>query len=133
MDDHEWTIDYAEQLIAEWRQRADRYEADGVESHARLLRSNADELERARDAALGEPLTVAAAAVLSGYSTQHLKKLLHDGAIPNVGKPGAPRIRRGDVPRRAGHGVMPLVRVHHGKKNTGAVGEPSLAAIRLGA
>lgn len=126
MDDHEWTIDYAEQLIAEWRQRADRYEADGADGLAKQLRNNAKELEDARNAALGEPLTLTAAATLSGYTTSRLKQLLRAGTIPNAGTKGAPRIRRSDVPRRPGHGIEPAARLVDPAPTRD--GQPSLAA-----
>ena len=37
---------------------------------------------------------------LSGYSRDHLARLVRQGAIPNAGRPNAPRIRRADLPRR---------------------------------
>ncbi len=37
----------------------------------------------------------------SGYSADHLGRLVREGKIPNVGRPHAPRIRRGDLPRKA--------------------------------
>jgi hypothetical protein len=47
-----------------------------------------------------ELLTLRAAAALSGYSEDHLGRLIRTQAIANAGRPGAPRIRRGDLPRR---------------------------------
>ena len=37
----------------------------------------------------------------SGYSADHLGRLVRDGKIPNAGRPGAPRIARRDLPRKA--------------------------------
>jgi hypothetical protein len=37
----------------------------------------------------------------SGYSADHLGRLIRDGTIPNAGRPNAPKIRRGDLPRKA--------------------------------
>ncbi len=42
------------------------------------------------------------AAEESGYSDDHLGRLVKDGTIPNAGRPGAPLIRRGLLPRKAG-------------------------------
>ena len=45
-------------------------------------------------------LTLAAAAQRSGYSPDHLARLIRTGAIPNAGRRGAPRIRLADLPTR---------------------------------
>jgi hypothetical protein len=37
----------------------------------------------------------------SGYSADHLGRLVRDGTIPNAGRPYAPKIRRKDLPRTA--------------------------------
>jgi hypothetical protein len=46
-------------------------------------------------------LTLRQASELSGYSVDHLQRLVSSGCIPNVGCRGAPRIRQSDVPRKA--------------------------------
>ncbi len=90
------------ELPAVWRERAvalERY-APAV---ANAIRDLAAELEAAlREAELGT-LTLTAAARLSGYSREHLSRLLRDGKVPNAGRPNAPRVRVGDLPRKAGH------------------------------
>jgi hypothetical protein len=91
-----------ELLTARWREDADHYEQDGVPGHAALLRRVAAELERVGMAGQGEPLTVEAAARESGYSVSQIRRLLSSGAADNVGDAQGPRIRRGDLPRKAG-------------------------------
>ncbi len=54
-----------------------------------------------------EPLTLEQAARKSGYTLDHLSRLLRDGTLPNVGEPGSPRIRRKDLPRKPGHAADP--------------------------
>ena len=71
----------------------------------------ADALDAALDAKNGARLTLREAARESGYSADHLGRLLRQGLIPNAGRPRAPRIRRADLPRRAalpnaGEGAM---------------------------
>lgn len=56
------------------------------------------ELTAALSAGQDELLTIAVAAVESRYSPQHLRALLAEGAIPNAGSKGRPRIRRADLP-----------------------------------
>lgn len=48
-----------------------------------------------------EALPLSEAAKESGLSVGHLGRLLADERIENVGVKGAPRIRRGDLPRKA--------------------------------
>jgi hypothetical protein len=54
---------------------------------------------RLADAA--ELLNLRQASAESGYSPDHLGRLVRDGKIPNAGRPNAPRIRRTDLPRKA--------------------------------
>jgi hypothetical protein len=61
----------------------------------------ADALDVALAAEQGALLTLREGARLSGYSADHLSRLLRQGHIPNAGRPHAPRIRRADLPRRA--------------------------------
>ena len=63
---------------------------------------HAQELETALNEWQSEELRIAEAAVESGYSKEHLRRCVRDGSIPNAGKPNAPRIRRGDVPKKTG-------------------------------
>ena len=41
------------------------------------------------------------AARRSGYSADHLGRLVRNGKIPNSGRPGTPSIARRDLPRKA--------------------------------
>lgn len=88
------------ELAATWREQAARYEADGLTAPAVLLRRVAGKLDAAQRAAEGEELTLEAAARESGYSRDRLRHLLAEGAIPNVGRRGAPRVRRADLPQK---------------------------------
>lgn len=88
-------------LVTTWRHRA-----AGIEPYspgaAAAFRRCADDLDASlRSAALDE-FTLAEASEQSGYSVDHLARLVRDGKIPNAGRPHVPRIRRGDLPRRAG-------------------------------
>jgi len=51
----------------------------------------------------GQRLTLTEAARWSGYSREHLGRLVAKGTIPNAGRPNAPRIRVADLPRKTGH------------------------------
>lgn len=47
------------------------------------------------------PLSLSEASRESGYSVDHLSRLVRLGAIPNAGRPRSPRIRRKNLPRKA--------------------------------
>lgn len=56
------------------------------------------------------PLTLSEASRESGYSADHLSRLVRLGAIPNAGRPRSPRIRRKDLPRKASSLSLPRPR-----------------------
>ena len=47
-----------------------------------------------------EALSLAEAARISGYSRDHLARLIRSGSIPNAGAKNRPKLRRKDVPRK---------------------------------
>ena len=47
-----------------------------------------------------EILSMREAGIESGYSSEYLSRLVRNGTIPNAGRHGAPRLRRGDLPSR---------------------------------
>ncbi len=59
------------------------------------------DLERVTAATEAEALTLSAAADRSGYTADHLSRLIRQGKLTNVGRPGAPRVLAGDLPQRA--------------------------------
>ena len=65
------------------------------------LREGAAELERALRDDESDALTLAKAALASGYWAEHLRHLIARGELQNAGRRGAPRVRRGDLPRKA--------------------------------
>jgi hypothetical protein len=88
-------------LLPLWREDVQTLQAFGAESQAVAVQRCADDLERALDAGDGELLTLEQAARISGYSADHLGRLIRQGSLRNVGRPRAPRLRRGDLPRKA--------------------------------
>jgi hypothetical protein len=58
------------------------------------------EVEAALHAHGSEVLTLRDAALESGYSPDHIGRMIREGKIPNAGRAGAPRIARGDIPAR---------------------------------
>jgi len=92
-------IDDPTALPSEWRSRAVRLREWGAsEQVARAWEKAAAEVEQVLRRWDRATLTLTEAAQESGYSADHLGQLVRDGEIPNAGRPGAPRIRRADLP-----------------------------------
>ena len=66
------------------------------------IESSAAQLEEAFRDDDEATLTLTDAARESGYSTDHLARLVREGKIPNAGRPSAPRIARRHLPRKTG-------------------------------
>lgn len=91
-------------LTSEWREQADQIEPLGAEDVVTTLRTCAEDLDERLARWRREPLTPEQGAVESGYSENHLRRLVRDGKIPNAGEENRPRIRRRDLPRKPGGG-----------------------------
>ena len=90
-----------EGLPANWRRQAKELRRYGGETPATALESCAAELEATLVERDETTLSLVEAARESGYSSDHLGRLVRDGKIPNAGRPGAPRIALRDLPRKA--------------------------------
>jgi hypothetical protein len=89
-------------LPTRWRSVAAELRAYGADSTATTLERVAAELDAALRSAADTPLTLIEAAHESGYSADYLGRLIAKGSIENIGRKNAPKIRRGDLPRKAG-------------------------------
>jgi len=90
-----------EGLPADWRKQAKALRRYGGETPAVALDRCADDLEATLVERDETTFSLVEAARESGYSADHLGRLVRDGKIPNAGRPGAPRIARRDLPRKA--------------------------------
>jgi hypothetical protein len=93
----------ADDLVERWRREAKAFRHRGVNDFAAFLESCAEELEVALLGENDRVLSLSEAAHLSGYSADHLRRMLRAGALPNAGSGGQYGIRRRDLPRKAGH------------------------------
>ena len=87
-------------LSSRWRTRAKLFRDHADESVARAYEACATELDDAFQEQDERLLDLQEAAQLSGYSADHLGRLVREGKIQNVGRTGAPRIRIKDLPRK---------------------------------
>ncbi len=106
------------ELAARWDADAETLERHEDARGATLCRRFAAELREAVRADQDRPLTVAEAALESGFSEDHLRREVASGRIPNAGRKGAPRIRRADLPLK-----------RNGRGKTGASPEAAAAEI----
>lgn len=123
------TMTHLDNLITRWRSEASfirsRY---NDEPRARVCEVCADELEEAIREAAGQPLTLAQAAHMSGYSKDHISRLIRDGKITNAGRKGSPRVLVRDLPRKPGLRPEPP-RLHLTKAGKESVARSVLSPI----
>lgn len=89
-------------LVSRWRDEASILRCRGAPTQADVLEGCARELEQVLAEDWETPLTLRAAAAVSGYSPDHLGRLVKDGKLRNYGRPSAPKVRPGDLPRKPG-------------------------------
>ncbi len=97
-------MDSPSSLLTAWRERAAHLQQFGDPNTARLWQIAAAELERALATVADETLSLVEAARVSGFTADYLGHLIKTKKIKNVGRPGAPRIRRADLPQKNSHG-----------------------------
>jgi hypothetical protein len=88
-------------LPDQWRALAKQLRRLGADAQARILDFCADDLTASFARAGDELLSLRSAAQESGYSVDHIARLLREGKIPNSGRKAKPLIRRRDLPQKA--------------------------------
>lgn len=86
-------------LAAQWRADAATLRRRGAPALAEALESCADDLDRVVAHQGSELLTIPEAALVSGYSTDHLGRLLREEDHESR-PPPCPRIRRAELPTK---------------------------------
>ncbi len=88
-------------LRRRWESRRDEYARVGAHvDGARVITEFLSDLDALQRTEGDIELTLAKAATISGYSREHLARLVRAGKIPNAGRAQAPRVRLQDLPRR---------------------------------
>ena len=97
-----------EDYLAKWRAEAAvlRRHKAYVEGAA-LCEEMLNDLQRVLEGEASQSLNLQEAASESGYSPDHLGKLVREGKLPNAGRLNAPLIRKKDLPRKASRGLRP--------------------------
>lgn len=90
-----------DELFHIWRSKQAEWARLGMTaSAATLVDAILEDVESVFRGEANAALTLSEAAKQSGYSVDHLSRMVRTGALENVGRRGAPRIRAGDLPRR---------------------------------
>ena len=100
-------------LSTRWRSRAKLFRDHADESVARAYEKCAEELDEALREQDERLLDLQEAAELSGYSPDHLGRLVREEKIQNAGRPGAPRIRIKELPRKISEVLPPADTFDH--------------------
>lgn len=87
-----------EELLAHWRAEAALLRRYGHDATATACELHAREVAAVLTTVDSGELTLGEAAAESGFTADHLGRLLRQGKLTNAGSPGAPRIRRSDLP-----------------------------------
>ena len=87
-------------LLNLWRQRAELLRENGAGGHGKAIERCAAELETWDATHEEEALTLPEAVVVSAYSEKHLRRLVDQGELEDVGTDGKLALRRGDLPRK---------------------------------
>lgn len=89
-------------VIAQWMERGQllaglRAQVDG----ATIVADFVADLQRIETAETDDLLTLTEAAKECGYNADSLGRMIRENRLTNHGRPNAPRVRRGELPRRA--------------------------------
>jgi hypothetical protein len=101
------------------------------EGTAKVYEYVADELEEINRRQGDDALTLVEAAHETGYSAEHLGRLVREGKVSNAGRKNAPRIRRGDLPHKARPAGLQIA--GHGTKRYDPVADARSLLSRRGA
>ena len=89
-------------LAEAWRGDAVRLRTWGCDGQARILERCADELDAHADAVADATLSLEEAAAECGYSVAHLRRLVAQGVLPDVGTNGVTALHQRDLPYKPG-------------------------------
>lgn len=90
-------------IIQRWAERGVDFERFGVQvDGARLCAEVVSDLRQIESAEAQRMVGLEEAAQLSGFSADHIGRLVREGRIMNYGRKGAPLVRVVDLPRKPG-------------------------------
>jgi hypothetical protein len=98
------TVQFNDRRIAieeRWSNRKDDFARLGAQvDGARIVDAFLADLRELRESEDGDRLTLSVAASISGYSKDHLARLIRRGILPNSGRKNRPLLMRKHVPKK---------------------------------
>ena len=89
------------EFLAKWATEADAMQRRGVMVNgAGLLSEVLADFKALMSGQSEAVMSLPEAAARSGYSVEHLGRLVRQGRVPNAGRKGAPRVKAADLPRK---------------------------------
>ncbi len=95
-------------LLSQWREDAERLRTWGCDGQATILERCADALDAHAASVADATLSLDEAAAASGYSVAHLRRLVAQGVVPDVGTNGVTALRQQDLPYKPRRQRQPL-------------------------
>lgn len=96
--DHPPLLQGVSTLADEWQSRIPNFEKHGCQEVAMTYRKLHEELQRELDAIMQQTLPLTEAARVSGFSADHLGRMIRQGRLGNVGRKYAPRVLLSELP-----------------------------------
>lgn len=87
-------------LSEAWRERADQFQEHRADGVAFTYRKCAEELEAEMRISNLRTVSLKEAAEITGYNADHLRRMVREGRLPNVGETGSLRFCIRDLPRK---------------------------------
>lgn len=98
-------------VIATWQAEAAQLdERYGQAALSRLTLKHVEDIQRALDAIITATVSLAEASTASGYSADHLGRLIRESKVTNYGTKARPRVKLNELPRKISlrqHGTTP--------------------------
>jgi hypothetical protein len=88
------------ELASQWEKDAHLLAQYGSPQQAEVLRHCSRKLFELIKSEKDVLLTLTLASQLSGYSADHLGRMVGDGKLTNYGRKGSPKLRLGDLPKK---------------------------------
>jgi hypothetical protein len=108
MDRRSLALAALDELRTRWRARRDEFARfQAAVDGATLCDEVLADLDRALLERDDDVLKLRDAAALSGYTVDHLARLIRLGKLPNAGRKHAPRVRRAELPCKVGKDTAP--------------------------
>lgn len=95
-------LSFLDSLVKRWREDAKRLREYGAEGPAQACEKHAQALKDHVRQYQEEALPPNQAAEESGYTADHIRRLIRQGTLPNAGDASEPRVRRRHLPRKPG-------------------------------